>query len=234
MASSSVINNAIELEAKVIFTSSMAVYGGQNPPFEERMLPAPTDPYGIAKYAVELDLANASDQFGLRYSIVRPHNVVGVFQNVWDRYRNVLGIFIRQALSGQDLTIYGDGSQVRAFSDISFYLEPLEKLIDSFDGETFNVGADKEITILELAQSVIGEAGKRGIHVDVQFLEARHEVQLAYCNHDKAKRVLSFEDRTDLEDLISTMFDWVAGEPRREVRKMEYEITKGLYSFWKN
>jgi len=234
MASSSVVNNAIESDAKVIFTSSMAVYGNQNPPFDEAMLPSPSDPYGIAKFAVELDLANAKDQFGLRYSIVRPHNVVGVFQNVWDRYRNVLGIFIRQALSGQNLSVYGDGSQVRAFSDISYYLEPLEKLIDSFDGETFNVGADKETTILELARFVVDEAAKRGIEASMEFLEARHEVQFAYCNHDKAKRVLDFEDRTDLKNLIASMFDWVSNQPTRKVRNMEYEITKGLYSFWAN
>lgn len=233
LASSTVINNCIRHSSKLIFTSSMAVYGNQPAPFTEAMTPAPVDPYGIAKYAIEMDLASAASQFGLRYSIVRPHNVVGIYQNVWDRYRNVLGIFVRKALSNQPLVVYGDGTQTRAFSDISFYTEPLARLIDEFDGEVFNIGADKEIQIFELAELVQNEAKLRGITVGIEFAEPRNEVPFAYCDHSKAKTLLAFHDDTNLETLIKAMFDWVSKEPNREIKNMKYEIEDELYSYWK-
>ena len=109
----------------MIFTSSMAVYGGQETPFTEDKQPQPIDPYGMAKYAVECDLKMAETQFGLRYNIVRPHNVLGTYQNIWDRYRNVIGIFIRKTLNGIPILVYGDGEQTRAFSDIRYYMRPI-------------------------------------------------------------------------------------------------------------
>ena len=130
LASANVINECINYDCKLIFTSSMAVYGNQNPPFTEAMTLTPIDPYGIAKMAEEQDIKQAQDQFGLRYSIVRPHNVVGIYQNIWDKYRNVIGIFIRRVLQGEDILVYGDGEQTRAFSDIEYYMEPFLKLID--------------------------------------------------------------------------------------------------------
>lgn len=233
LASSTVINNCIRHGSKLIFTSSMAVYGNQPAPFREAMTPAPVDPYGIAKYAIEMDLASAANQFGLRYSIVRPHNVVGVYQNVWDRYRNVLGIFVRRALSKEPLVVYGDGTQTRAFSDISFYMEPLAKLINEFDGEVFNIGADKEIQILELAKLVQKEARFRGVEVGIEFAEPRNEVPFAFCDHTKAKTLLSFQDNTNLEILIKAMFNWVSGEPARKIKVMPYELDNNLYSYWR-
>ena len=112
ICSANLINECIKQNTKVVFTSSMAVYGEQEPPFTEDKRPQPIDPYGIAKYAVECDLKLAHEQFGLRYNIVRPHNVLGIYQNIWDRYRNVIGIFIRKTLNGIPILVYGDGARV--------------------------------------------------------------------------------------------------------------------------
>ena len=76
----------------------------------------PEDPYGIAKHAFELDLKSAARMFGLRYTIFRPHNVYGPRQNVADRFRNAVGIFMNQILRDEPLTIFGDGEQTRCFS----------------------------------------------------------------------------------------------------------------------
>lgn len=218
---------------KFIFTSSMATYGSENiPPFKEDMQPKPIDPYGVAKYAVEMDLKLAHDQFGLNYSIIRPHNVVGVYQNIWDRYRNVIGIFIRKAINNEDLTIFGDGLQKRAFSDMKYYNEPFEKLMFDFDGEIFNLGADKERTLLETAQLVQKCAKKYGFNPGIVHLEERHEAKSAYSNHDKAKKLLNFKDETDLEKTIDEMFKWALTQPNRELKKMDYEICKNIYSYW--
>ena len=224
------VNNSVE---KVIFTSSMAVYGEGNPPFTEDQFPCPEDPYGIAKYAVEMDLKLANDFFGLKYNIVRPHNVVGIYQNIWDRYRNVIGIWIRKILNNEPVTIFGDGTQVRAFSDIRFYMEPFEKLMTSYDGETFNIGADKDFTINEAADLLIEVAAEFGYDSEKVYLEKRNEVHTAYSDHHKARTLLGFEDNTDLKSTMRQMFAWALEQPNREVKDMDYEIEKNMYSFWK-
>ena len=234
LSSANIINSCINSGVKkVVFTSSMAVYGSGKPPFVEDQAPAPEDPYGIAKFAVELDLKLAHDMFGLRYSIVRPHNVIGVHQNIWDRYRNVIGIWIRKALAGEPLTIYGDGSQLRAFSDIKFYMDPFEQLMSSHDGEIFNIGADKYVTINDACDVVLSVAKELGIEATKVHLEKRNEVHTAYCDHEKAKKLLGFADGTDLAETVREMFVWAQEQPNREVKKLNYEIEKNMYSYWK-
>ena len=234
IATSAVINLALELNSKVVFTSSMAVYGAQKPPFSEDMLPAPIDPYGIAKFAGELDLQAASVQHGLKFSIVRPHNVIGTHQNIWDRYRNVAGIFIRRGLSGDPLLVFGDGEQSRAFSDVKFFMAPLLKLAATGDGEIYNLGSDSPVKIIRLAQIVQSQLRILGYQTSIRFVEGRHEVSDAYCSHEKAKKLLSFEDSTDLEKIIFEMARWAVDQPSRKVRRVKYELTKGIYSYWKD
>jgi UDP-glucose 4-epimerase len=235
VASANVINGCINHEVrKIIFTSSMDVYGSACvPPYTEDMTPAPEDPYGIAKYAIEMDLKQAQRFFGLSYSIVRPHNVFGVYQNIWDKYRNVLGIWIRQTLSGQPITIYGDGSQIRSFSDIKFYMEPFEKLMTLGDNQIYNVGADSEMSILEASRKFSSVAKKLGYNISVVHLEPRDEVQSAYCDHVKAKEQLGFKDDTEFEDLIEKMFSWASKQTPRDVKMIDYEVSKKMYGFWK-
>ena len=234
ISSSNVINACVNNDVKkIIFTSSMAVYGVGSPPFTESQRPHPEDPYGIAKYAVEMDLPMAESMFGLRYSIVRPHNVLGIYQNIWDRYRNVIGIWIRKALAGEPLTIFGDGTQVRAFSDIEFYMEPFEKLMFGHDGETFNIGADREFTINEASDLVIEVAKEFGLEASKVHLEKRNEVHTAYCDHTKARELLGFDDQTDLKQTVRRMFSWAIEQKPNPIRDMNYEIEKNMYSFWK-
>ncbi len=237
IASANLINAAIKNNVeKFIFASSMDVYGEQSPPFTEDMRPDPQDPYGIAKYAIEMDLANAQRQFGLRYTIVRPHNVIGPHQNIWDRYRNVAGIWIRKAMAGEKLTIYGDGMQRRAFSDVKYYLEPFARLIEdeNTDSEIINIGADQDVSINQLANIVQNVVHKKtGVRPALVYLEPRDEVDKMWCNHDKAKALLGFKDKTDLSELVEETWDWAVQIKPKEVKYMKYEIDKGMYSYWK-
>ncbi len=234
ICSVNVINNCIAYDIKkIIFTSSMAVYGIGNPPFIEDQTPSPVDPYGIAKYAVEMDLEQAFDQFGLKYNVIRPHNVIGTNQNIWDKYRNVIGIWIRESMAGNPIIIYGDGTQKRAFSDIKYYLEPFEKLMDIDNCETFNIGADHEYELNDVAVMMQKIAGEFGFTPDIKHVEERHEVKNAYSDHTKAKTYLNFRDNTDLETMIREMFAWAMKQPVREMKNMDYEIEKNIYSFWK-
>ena len=233
ICSANLINECINHKTKMIFTSSMAVYGGQQTPFTEDKQPQPIDPYGVAKYAVECDLKMAETQFGLRYNIVRPHNVLGKYQNIWDRYRNVIGIFIRKTLNGEPILVYGDGEQTRAFSDIQYYMEPFDILLTEHDGEIFNIGADKFFSLNQVAETVQAIGKKYGYEVPIEHGPPRHEVKHAYCDHTKAKNFLKFQDNTKLEELIEDVFVWAMKQPKRKVKDMEYEVTDGIYEYWR-
>ena len=233
ICSANLINECINYKTKMIFTSSMAVYGGQQTPFTEDKQPQPIDPYGVAKYAVECDLKMAETQFGLRYNIIRPHNVLGRYQNIWDRYRNVIGIFIRKTLNGEPILVYGDGEQTRAFSDIQYYMEPFDILLTEHDGEIFNIGADKFFSLNQVAETVQSIGKKYGYDVPIEHGPPRHEVKHAYCDHTKAKNLLKFQDNTKLEELIEDVFVWAMKQPKRKVKDMEYEVTDGIYEYWR-
>ena len=233
ICSANLINECITHNVKIVFTSTMAVYGDQQAPFTEDKRPQPIDPYGIAKYAVEVDLKVAHEQFGLRYNIVRPHNVLGIYQNIWDRYRNAIGIFIRRTLNNEPILVYGDGEQTRAFSDIKYYMEPFDKLMSDHDGEIFNIGADKYFSLNEAAETVKKIGEKYGYNPTIEHVQPRHEVKHAYCDHTKAKSLLDFEDKTNIEELVDSMFVWAMKQPNRKMRQMEYEVTKDIYDYWK-
>src|SRR4029077_14973335 len=151
IGSINLINESVQHEVKrFVFTSSIAVYGAGQLPMREDMIPQPEDPYGIAKYAVELDLRAAHEMFGLNYTIFRPHNVYGEHQNVGDKYRNVVGIFMNQIMLGQPMTAFGDGQQSRAFSyidDVALIIARSLEVPESV-GEVFNIGADRPYTVI--------------------------------------------------------------------------------------
>ena len=223
------INNGVQT---FVFTSSIAVYGSTSPPMSEDDVPAPTDSYGIAKYAVEMELRACRDLFGLNYVIFRPHNVFGPRQNIGDRYRNVVGIFMNQILQGQPMTIFGDGTQTRAFS----YIDDVAPMIaDAIDrpqswNQTFNVGADQPYSLLELATAV---AAAMGVAPRIQHLEPRHEVQHAHSSHEKAHLVFGLRPQTTLEAGLARMAAWVRAHGARTSAPFDgIEITRQLPPAW--
>jgi UDP-glucose 4-epimerase len=233
IATAFLINMAIKHDVKrFVFTSSMAVYGDQEPPFRETQVPRPIDSYGIAKYACEMDLRVAWEQHGLEYCIIRPHNVYGPGQNVWDPYRNVLGIWMYQALKGLPMTIYGDGSQCRAFSYVDDIMEPLFKAaVDPrAKNEIINLGGKLETRLLD-ACHLVSIVTKHTAHV---HLEARHEAKMAWSTYQKSVELLDYNETVTLTEGLIRMWAWLAAQPDRD-RKLwdEYELDKGIYSFWK-
>src|SRR3954447_1512175 len=182
-----------------VFTSSIAVYGAGQVPLRETTTPQPEDSYGIAKYAVEQELAVSHEMFGLDYVVFRPHNVYGELQNIGDRYRNVLGIFINQIMLGEPLSIFGDGEQTRAFSYIGDIVGPIADAPDVPEArnEVFNVGADTPYSVNQLADVVRAAMGAS--EHPVLHHEARNEVTDAYSDHSKARRVFGEQPATTLE-----------------------------------
>lgn len=234
VASANVINVAIKYDCKLIFTSSMSVYGhgrGMYPyDFKETDYPSPIDPYGIAKWGIEQDIRVAGEQHGLEWVIIRPHNVFGIGQNVNDKYRNVLGIWMHQALTGEPLTIYGDGEQERAFTYIDNILEPLYKAKD-LEKEIINLGGIKGITINDACEVMKKVTG----NTDVVRLEARLEVKRAIPDPSRSIIRLGYKDTVDFEGGVRRMWQWVnSGDKVKDWYTWDtFELDKGIYSYWK-
>lgn len=232
LASTRLINQSVKHGVDhFYFTSSMAVYGSQEPPFTEGMRPAPEDPYGIAKHAVEQDLEAAHRLFGLDYTIFRPHNVYGPNQNIGDPYRNVVGIFMRQALTGEPLTVFGDGLQTRAFSYITDIIRPMVQALDAdVSGETVNIGGEETVTVLDLASRI----SRLFDGVPIVHTEERFEVKHAFCAHTKARRLLGFEPQISFDDGLAMMAAWAKTSGIRRTIPPDLELTRNLPEFWRD
>jgi UDP-glucose 4-epimerase len=234
IATANIVNECIRHSVKrLVFTSTMAVYGyGEGGIFHEDMQRNPIDPYGVAKAACERDIEIANEQHGLDYCIIRPHNVYGAKQNIWDKYRNVLGIWMYCHLNKQPITIYGDGTQQRAFSYVDDVLAPLwnAAVLEKASRQIINLGGIYEYTINEAADTllqVIGDGKKI-------YLEKRHEVHTAIPTYQKSIDILGFEHNTNLKEGLEKMWSWAQLQPMRDrFIWPSYEIDNGLYSFWK-
>lgn len=233
VGSINLINAAVNYEVNCfVFTSSIAVYGAGQTPMTEDLVPQPEDSYGIAKLAVEQELKASHEMFGLNYVIFRPHNVYGERQNIADRYRNVVGIFMNQLLKGEPMTIFGDGEQQRAFTHINDVAPVIADCINhpGARGQIFNVGADVPFTVNHLAQVI---AGSLGLEPKLKHLPPRNEVMLAFSDHSKAERIFGKRPKTSLADGIQRMARWVQAHGTRESSLFEnIEILKNLPPSW--
>lgn len=233
VATAEIINNCIKYNVKrLVFTSTLAVYGDQTPPFEETLIPCPIDPYGVSKYACEMDIRIAGDQHNLDWCILRPHNVYGAKQNIWDKYRNVLGIWMYQYMNNEPMTIFGDGLQTRAFSFIDDSLPCFwnAATLPQASRQTINVGGKHHTSIkdaCQILQSIIGGG-------EIVFKESRHEVKNAYVTWEKSVEILGYKENYTLEEGIQIMWNWAKNQPKRQrIEWNQFELDKGVYSYWK-
>jgi UDP-glucose 4-epimerase len=215
-----------------VFTSSIAVYGAGQTPLTEDMIPVPEDSYGIAKLAVEQELKVSHEMFVLDYVVFRPHNVYGEKQNIGDRYRNVAGIFMNQLLKDEPMTIFGDGTQQRAFTHINDVAPIISESvrIPAARNEIFNVGADVPYTVNDLAKFV---ADAMGTKCRIRYLDPRNEVKVAFSDHCKAQRLFGTRNKIALPDGIRAMADWVKQHGARESNVFDnIEIAKNMPQSW--
>jgi UDP-glucose 4-epimerase len=233
LGSATLVNAAVRYGCRCfVFTSSIAVYGAGQTPMVETMNQEPEDPYGIAKLAVEQDLRSAHLMFDLDYVIFRPHNVYGERQNIGDKYRNVIGIFMNQVMQGLPCTLFGDGSQTRAFSHIQDVAPAIARSvsIQQAYGEVFNIGADVPYTVLKLAEMVQRAMGRQ---TGVRHLEARKEVTHAHSSHEKFRRVFGDVPAVPLEEGLARMAKWAWEIGPRSSRDFdELELERGLPAGW--
>ncbi len=182
---------------KVVYFSSEAVYGAGTPPFDEAAPRAPCDPYGAAKAFCEEYTECMSTVHGFEYTIIRPHNVFGPGQSLRDRGRNVIAIFMNQAMRGEPITVYGDGECKRAFSYIENSIDCYVNALTGHHGEIYNVGDDRVVSIKYLAGLIrdtmasvlnlppveIVHLKGRPLEIQDGFATTEKQVQLGYQRH---------------------------------------------------
>jgi len=234
IGSVNLINESVNQGVKCfVFTSSIAVYGRGQLPMHEDLTPLPEDPYGVAKYAVELDLKAAAHMYGLPFVVFRPHNVYGEHQNIGDRYRNVIGIFMNQIMRGEPMTIFGDGTQTRAFTYIDDVAPSVARCVEVGEAynQVINIGADTPYAVNELARAV---ARAFGVEPLIRHLEARKEVLHAYSDHSKARELFGTGKTVDLEAGIARMAAWAQRAGARGSKHFEeIEVSKNLPPGWR-
>lgn len=235
IGSVNLINASVNSDVKCfVFTSSIAVYGHNQVPMYENLTPSPDDSYGIAKLAIELELRASQRLFGLNYIIFRPHNVYGERQNIGDKYRNVIGIFMNRILRGEDLVIFGDGEQRRAFTYVKDIVPSIARsvCVEQAYGRILNVGADQHYSVNELAGLV---ANVMSVPARVRHVEERREVKFAYSDHSQFDTLFPNTPHTPLIDGLRQMADWARREGSRKSRDFdEIEIWKNLPPAWQD
>ena len=223
LASVSVFTSAISNKVKrIIFCSSMARYGDQQTPFTEEMNSKPIDPYAISKVAAENVLMNLCELNNIEWVIAVPHNIIGPRQKYDDPFRNVVSIMINRMLQNKAPIIYGDGEQKRCFSYIDDCLSCLLPMLDqkNLNKQIINIGPDEEfVTVNKVAEicSNITGSNLKPIYKKGRPREVKH----ATCSADKARKLLNYKTKTDLENGILQTYNYIK---RRGSKPFEYHI----------
>jgi UDP-glucose 4-epimerase len=236
IGSINLINASINHNVKCfVFTSSIAVYGASPIlPMTEDIVPHPEDSYGIAKFAIEQELFACKEMFGLNFIIFRPHNVYGERQNIGDKYRNVVGIFMNQILQEKPMSVFGEGEQSRAFSYIGDMAPIMARAIENpaAYNQVFNIGADQPYTINELVEAVANAMNADAV---VNHLPPRNEVLDAYSSHKKIEAVFGKPKGHSLDQGLQKMAAWVKQHGARQSSKFEnIEVNKNFPEAWKS
>jgi UDP-glucose 4-epimerase len=232
LSSVNVFTSAIKYGVKrIIFTSSMSVYGDQEPPFNESMPTRPVDVYGINKDASEKVLRVLCEVHGVDYTIIRPHNVFGERQNIRDAYRNVVGIFMNRVMAGKPPIIYGDGEQVRSFTYIDNIIPCFVEAMNIPSGETINVGPIETQTVNHLAEVILKKFDST--LTPIHELDRPREVKQAHCTNDKAIKLLGYKTSIPFDIGIEIMTKWAKALGHQEpIYLNELELTKNAPRAW--
>ena len=213
MGTEAVLTTANRYQCKVMLASTSEVYGkGYKVPFNEDddCVMGPTShsrwSYATSKAIDEFLGLAYYHQFGLPVVVMRFFNTVGPRQT--GRYGMVLPRFVRQALAGEPITIYGDGEQSRCFGDVSDVINAIIKLAyhPQAIGQVFNIGSTEEVTIRELAERVIAATGSSSKIVYVPYEEAYapgfEDMRRRVPDLSKIHQLIGYEPRYTLEDTL--------------------------------
>ena len=202
-----------EPSPKIIFTSSSSVYGDHEPPLREDLEPRPKGPYALSKFFGEKLCKLYVDLYGLNCSIIRYFNVVG------ERCRGniVFKIFAEKIFAGEPIDVNGrwiNGEFKPAQRDFTYVSDAVEGTIavgmKAKSGEIFNIGFGRPVSILKVAELMM-EAFGRKVAINLRELQP-HESLISYCDNNKAKSILKWSPKTDIEEMVQRYVKWFLSE----------------------
>ena len=218
-----VLHHAAKKRKRVLITSTSEVYGKRDRvPFNEDddLVMGATDKgrwsYACSKAIDEFLAVAYWKEKKVPTVIARLFNTVGPRQT--GRYGMVIPNFVRQALRGEDITVYGDGSQSRCFAHVSDVVGALIRLIESQKavGEVYNIGNDKEVTILELAERVKSLTGSDSRIVFVPYEQAYEEgfedMLRRVPDLSKINKLIDYQPTFDLDEILESVIDFHRSE----------------------
>jgi UDP-glucose 4-epimerase len=190
-----------------IFASSGAPAGDVEPPIHEEIAPHPVSPYGASKLAGEGYCSAYYRTFDIKTVVLRFGNVYGFGSS---HKSSVVAKFIRQGLKGEACEIYGDGEQTRDFIYVDDLVDAVLKAeMFGNGGEIFQIATSKEHTVNEVAEALKEELGQRGIVIHLRYGSPRKgDVRRNFSNTAKAKKILGWKAKVDLEEGIRRTIDW--------------------------
>jgi UDP-glucose 4-epimerase len=193
-------------DAKVLFASTRQIYGRvpeEQLPVDERQPPNPVDVNGINKLAGERYHVLYNNVYGLRTSVLRLTNTYGPRMLVKNNRQTALGWLLRQALDGEEITIFGDGTQLRDFTYVDDVVDAFltAGMNDAANGQVFNIGAIEPTSLREVTELLIDVAG-RGSYRMEPFPADRKAIDIGsiYIDDRKIRRVLRWKPRVDLRE----------------------------------
>jgi UDP-glucose 4-epimerase len=219
MGTEAVLTTANRYGCKVMLASSSEVYGkGVKVPFNEEddCVMGPTShsrwSYATSKAVDEFLGLAYHRQFGLPVIVMRFFNTVGPRQT--GRYGMVVPRFVRQALAGEPITVYGDGEQSRCFTDVADVIGAVLKLSTHPEavGQVFNIGSTEEVTIRGLAQKVVALTGSRSEIVYVPYEDAYapgfEDMRRRVPDLNKISQLIGYAPRYELADILKRVIDF--------------------------
>ncbi len=186
---------------RVVLTSSGAVYGQQpQQPVREEMPPNPDSPYAVSKLSAEYYVRTIGALWGIETIILRLFNTYGPGQALPASHPPVVPQFIRQAIGGGSLVIFGDGTQTRDFVYVDDVTDALvaAATTTAVDREAINIGSGRETSINDLVAHVARVVGRKV--EPLRNTSVAGGVRRLYADVEKARRLLAFKPRVSLDE----------------------------------
>jgi UDP-glucose 4-epimerase len=198
---------------KIVYAGTRQVYGKpMRLPVDETHLLNPTDVNGINKISGEFYHLVYHSVYGIRSCSLRLTNTYGPRQLIKHNRQGFIGWFIRQAVRGEEIQLFGDGQQKRDFDYVDDVVDALLRAgaMEAADGEVFNLGGEAPVALIDLAKMLVEIAGRGGSYRLVPFPPDRKKIDIGdfYADTTKIRTTLGWQPRVPLRDGLARTIDY--------------------------